>query len=258
MNPVSLLYDGSFNGFLTSIFMIYDQKLKPVAITPIGKEQPDIFSETTEVITSESQAKRVFKGIRSRVSENGFTKIRYAFLSELPEIEMHLYRMIDYMFSSSRKVDTDYSHPAVLQIAKVAKMVGREKHRMEAFVRFRLTRDNLYFAIIEPDFNVLPLIAKHFKARYADQCWLIYDKSRKFGIHYNLRTIEYVSLELPKDIGLSGGNQEYFDASEIQFQKLWKKYFDSTNIKSRANSSLHVQHVPKRYWKYLSEKSPFA
>ena len=37
---------------------------------------------------------------------------------------------------------------------------------------------------------------------------------------------------------------------------MWKDYFDSTNIKERKNMKLHIRHVPKRYWKYLSEKQP--
>ena len=40
---------------------------------------------------------------------------------------------------------------------------------MLAFVRFELLQDEVYFAKIEPDFNVLPLFRKHFKERYADQ-----------------------------------------------------------------------------------------
>lgn len=45
----------------------------------------------------------------------------------------------------------------VLKVAQTAKKVGRKKHRMEAFVRFQLTKDNIYFVNIEPNFNVLPL-----------------------------------------------------------------------------------------------------
>ncbi|MGY0039832.1 DUF4130 domain-containing protein [Pedobacter sp. NJ-S-72] len=37
---------------------------------------------------------------------------------------------------------------------------------------------------------------------------------------------------------------------------LWKDYFKSTNIAARKNTKLHIQHVPKRYWKYLTEKQP--
>ena len=125
---------------------------------------------------------------------------------------LRLYEMIRYIFSMPEKAELDYSHPVVLYISKTAKQVGREKHRMEAFVRFRLTKDDIYFAIIEPDFNVLPIITSHFKSRYADQKWLIYDVKRKFGAYYDLSKTEYVSINLPEDIGISGGNLEYFDA----------------------------------------------
>ena len=58
---------------------------------------------------------------------------------------------------------------------------------MEAFVRFQLTKDGLYYCIIQPDYNVLPLISNHFEKRYADQRWLIYDSRRKYGIYYDLK-----------------------------------------------------------------------
>lgn len=258
MQNVVLTYDGSFEGFLTCVFNAYEEKLQVVDIIAFGEEQNQLFSETRNVITEEFKVQRVLKGLKKKVSSNTFLRIKWAFLSEIQGIELNMYHMICYIFSSEEKVELDYSHPAVLHIAKVAKQVGREKHRMEAFVRFRLTKDDVYFAIIEPDFNVLPIISKHFKSRYADQKWLIYDSKRKIGVHYDLQKLEYVSLQLPEDIGISGGNLEYFDEGEIYFQKLWKDYFDATNIKSRVNMRLHVQHVPKRYWKYLSEKSPFT
>ncbi|SDS09299.1 TIGR03915 family putative DNA repair protein [Gramella sp. MAR_2010_147] len=253
-----LKYDGSYNGFLTCVFIAYKQKINVVEIIPEGEDQKQLFSETENVITEDLKAKRVLKGLRTKVSSNGLRRLNWAFLSELEGIEIKLFKMIQYIFSENIKVDSDYSNPVVLYIENVAKQVGREKHRMEAFVRFRLTKDDIYFAVIEPDFNVLPIITPHFKNRYADQKWLIYDIKRKFGVYYNLSKTECVSLELPEDMGISGGNPEYFETGEIYFQKLWKEYFEAANIKSRVNMRLHVQHVPKRYWKYLSEKSPFA
>jgi probable DNA metabolism protein len=44
------------------------------------------------------------------------------------------------------------------------------------------------------------------------------------------------------------------EEKEVEYQVLWKSYFDSVNIKERKNPKLHLQHVPRRYWKYLSEK----
>ncbi len=258
MKSVVLKYDGSFPGFLTCVFNAYEQKLEITEIIPEGEDQKQLFSDTLEVITEDFKVQRVLKSLKKKLSSNGFTRLYYSFLSEIPGIELKMYDMIRYVYSSQEKAELDYSHPSVLDISKAAKQVGREKHRMEAFIRFRLTKDDLYFAVIEPDFNVLPVITKHFKSRYADQRWLIYDLKRKLGVHYDLQKAEYVSMELPEDIGISGGNPDYFAEGEIYFQHLWKEYFDSTNIKSRVNMQLHIQHVPKRYWKYLSEKSPFA
>jgi hypothetical protein len=40
------------------------------------------------------------------------------------------------------------------------KQVGREKHRMEAFVRFKKAKDGLFLSLVKPDFNVLPIISR--------------------------------------------------------------------------------------------------
>lgn len=66
---------------------------------------------------------------------------------------------------------------------------------MKAYVRFKLTKDQLYYAFVEPDHNVLPLIAGHFKGRYAGQRWLIYDVKRKYGIYYDLQTVTTVEID---------------------------------------------------------------
>ena len=127
---------------------------------------------------------------------------------------------------------------------------------MEAFIRFQRTKDDLYFATIAPDFNVLPLIASHFKDRYADQNWLIFDNRRRYGIHYDSATLKLVEVlvDLQKDTSGEFLSQSVCHEEEVEYQKLWKEYFDSVNIASRKNTKLHIRHVPARYWRYLTEK----
>ena len=121
---------------------------------------------------------------------------------------------------------------------------------MKAFVRFQLLSDGIFYSSIEPDFNVLPLIKDHFKNRYADQQWIIYDIKRNYGLYYNITEVEQISLESsPKK-----GAENIFQEEEALYQELWKSYFKHTNIESRKNTDLHLRHVPKRYWKYLTEK----
>jgi len=176
------------------------------------------------------------------------------YLSELEGSEDLIYRVCKKVFAKQRDILTNYADPDVLNVSKIVKSVHRERHRMEAFIRFKLTKDQIYWANVEPDFNVLPLIKNHFKKRYADQKWIIYDIKRNYGLYYDLQKIEMVIFDFDQEFDPTKTSEKIFDSREIEFQRLWKGYFNSSNIKSRKNMKLHIQHVPKRYWKYLVEK----
>lgn len=126
---------------------------------------------------------------------------------------------------------------------------------MKAFIRFQKWSDGTFFTAVTPDFNVLPLIIQHFKNRYADQKWIIYDSKRHFGIYYDLKNVEKVSFDEIDFQYQNNENTPSIGSDELQakYEMLWKDYFKSTNIKERKNIKLHTQHVPKRYWKYLTE-----
>jgi len=252
-----LVYDGSFEGFLSTVFKVYEEKLTQVDIQREGNVQASFFGENEKVITNKIHADRVWNGLKKKLTAIGRNQLYYSFLSELNSVENTLLDYIRQVFASTQNIEKDFSNPTVLKLSKIRKSVGREKHRMEAFVRFKLTKDDLYFANIEPDFNVLPLIAKHFKSRYADQKWVIYDIKRNFGLYYNLTQVETIIMDFPKEFDFTKTSKDFFAEEEFDFQELWQNYFKSTNIESRKNMLLHVRHVPKRYWKYLSEKQPF-
>lgn len=249
-----LIYDKTFEGFLTAVFEVYEFKLEKVAIRKNNIEIPQLFGATIEVISDQEKAKRVANKIITILGNKGFQSLLRALLSEMDTIEDSILEIIRYTIKTKDNILNDFGHPAVLVIQQTLKKLSRERHRMNAFVRFKLANDGLYYAFIEPDFDVLPLISNHFKSRYADQQWLIYDLKRNKGIFYNLKIVEIVQFE--KDAKnateLLAIN---LDTSEIEFQKLWKSYFKNTNIASRKNMKLHLQHVPKRYWKYLVEKN---
>lgn len=242
-----VVYDGSFEGFLTAVFDIYEYRFADVHFTPETNYQKNIFDKVHEVITNETKAARVWKGLQQRLSANALEQLYKTFLSEKANIESTLLQYIQYGFSSTTCIENNFSHPAVLTVTQTAKMVHRESHRMEAFIRFQLTTDGLYYAVIEPDFDVLPLIKKHFYERYADQQWLIYDARRKYGLFYDKEQVMPVSINFTNETGIH-------DTKEELYQKLWKQYFTSVNISARKNLKLHIQHMPRRYWKYLTEK----
>ncbi|MGY3212634.1 TIGR03915 family putative DNA repair protein [Mucilaginibacter sp. HD30] len=249
----TIIYDGTYKGWLTAVFEIYEYKLQDVIFAREGEPAASLFGVTHQVVTNEVKAKRVLNGLKEKLSADGLSKLYKTFFSEVEKFDEKMWRFAQYVFASAHNVEGDISNSAIWEVRQAAKFVHRESHRMKAFIRFKLTKDQLYYAIVEPDCDVITLIADHFKKRYADQRWLIYDAKRKYGVYYDLEMLSHV--ELTFNASSSAQNiTEIYDEREEFFQDMWRRYFGSVNIKARKNLRLHVQHMPKRYWKYLTEK----
>lgn len=252
---IRLIYDGSFNGFLTCVFELYERRLDSGRIVRSEHYQPMLEEEILTIEADCAKSKRVWSGLKKKISGESLNNIYKSFLSEQADMEDNVLGFIRYAFKSA-EAEKDFSNKSTLYISQTAKIVHREKHRMEAFIRFQRTSDDIYYAAIEPDFNVLPLIVKHFKDRYADQHWIIYDKRRKYGIRYDCESHKVTEIQISFDAQM---DKTFLPASvvaeeEPHYQQLWQQYFSSVNISPRKNTKLHVRHVPLRYWKYLTEK----
>ncbi|MBE8720918.1 TIGR03915 family putative DNA repair protein [Sphingobacterium pedocola] len=255
MGQQALCYDGTWKGLLSLIFDVYAYKYSISAIvTENNAIQSLLFtSALIHVVTEDIKSARVTKGIITSVGKKGYLELYHVFLSEKEGRELLILRTVQYYLGVKEQASKNYAHADVLEVKKIVKSVSRERHRMKAFIRFQLLKDGVYFAIAEPDFNVLPLISKHFKDRYADQKWIIYDVKRKYGLFYDGGEVQEIEFGTEnrldqKSISLAGHE------SEILYSTLWNQYFKSVNIRERKNLKLHIQHVPKRYWKYLNEK----
>lgn len=250
------IFDGSFEGLLTSIFEFYDRKEKAVELVWNKLYQPSMLDEALEIVNDEVKAKRVWDGLKKKLSPEWRTRFYKAYLSEDPQTFQDLFDFARYIFDNPAGAEANFGNPHVIAISKMDKKVNREKHRMKAFIRFQQTGDGIYYCPVEPDFNVLPLIAGFFKNRYADQKWIIYDLKRKYGLFYDLNTVQEITYDFISEIDIKKIVLpiELTDPKEELASILWKDYFNSTNIPARKNMKLHIQHVPKRYWKYLNEK----
>lgn len=251
-----LVYDGRFEGLLTAIFELYERKIGHVCLVKRQSYQPQLTASYLEVVPDQKKAERVWNGLKQKLPADKRNEIYPCFLPELAEMESILVSFIRHVFDSKHAVEKDYSNKSVLAIAHISHRVYREKHRMEAFVRFQRTAGDVYISSIEPDFNVLPLIITHFQERYADQHWLIYDNRRNYGICYNKDTFSVQEVRMEWEVTTP---PEFLPESvcheeEMIYQSLWKSYFKTINIQVRNNRKLHIRHVPTRYWKYLTEK----
>ena len=251
----TLLYDGSFDGLLTAVFEVFEYRYSDVEI--VANEnylQNAMFCETHECITNAEKAERVLKKLDATLGKQGISRLLFVFLSEKPERERLILRAVrESLKFPDQIILQNFADDDMMAISKICKSVGREIHRMHAFVRFEKLQDEMFFAKIAPDFNVLPLIINHFKARYRDQQWMIFDTARHYGIIYDLNDVEFFYPNAEQIQQLCNAEDFHHD-EERQYQKLWQRYFVKTGIPERRNMKLHIQWMPKRYWKYLTEK----
>jgi probable DNA metabolism protein len=251
---ISYVYDGSLEGLLSAVFEWFERRPGTVLLQQSKVHQPDAFQQDFIVLSDRKKADRVWSALQNKLNKGWIRRIYCAYLSEVPEAHVHLFELICYLFQNEAGAENNFGNEHVLEVSQMAKKVEREKHRMEAFIRFQETKDGIFYCAIDPDFNVLPLISNHFKNRYADQVWIIYDLKRKYGLFYDLQTVEEIEMQVSADTIQSKAKPGILSDKEALYAILWKDYFNSTNIPARKNTKLHVQHVPRRYWKYLTEK----
>jgi probable DNA metabolism protein len=254
--PLTLRYDGSYAGLLSAVFEVFRLKLVNAELVTELNYRPGLFAEALLVTTDPTHAGRVHTGIGRYGGKPAQDLARRCFLSEAEDRERILLRYIKRLVAREVKPEEDLLDPLMLRLSQLNKQMGREIHRMHAFVRFQVTPDDMYAALIEPDFDVLPLLESHFVERYPAQDWLIYDTRRRYGLLWDQtrERSEFITLtegSTPLGTHLS---PEQLGTVEPKYQQLWKAYFQAVDIPERRNMKLHIQHVPRRYWKYLVEK----
>jgi len=216
-----------------------------VIITPEYRHTPTLWDEEERVYTDTNKAQRVLSKIKTIWGTEGMAVVLRAFLSEETRIENHLLEAIRLMILYPEgNVLENYANEAIAHIQKAAKSVGREVHRVKEFVRFEQV-GTLYFAKIVPQYDVLPLVIPHFRARFSDQEWVLFDPKRGYGFYYDLKDV----------ISFTPTDKNFGKTSQLSdgYEQLWKTYFQHINITERKNTLYQLRSMPKRYWQYLPE-----
>jgi probable DNA metabolism protein len=251
---IVFFYDKTLEGLLTAVFDAYSRKVFPDKL--LGEEEiaPMFMEENYTVITQEDKASRVWASLQNKMSKLALNMLTYVWLSEEKGSDDLLFAYIRKTIDSKMAIETNFGDEDVLKVHKLAKKVAHEELYLKQFVRFQKAADNIFFAPVSPIYNALPLAISHFKDRFSDQKWVIYDIRRQYGFYYDLNTVIEITLDDDQHF-LSGKLDEKLMAEDEKlFQELWKGYFKSMTIKERINPRLHRQHLPKRFWKYLTEK----
>jgi len=176
-------YDGSFNGFLSVVFTIFQQEDLPLGIKAKKREDQVLFPSEQYIDTDLGKARRVWRSLEKK-SSNTVKGIYFAFLSEQSDIEVLLFRYIKSIFNNCTE-SFPFDPKEKARIFQLAQNVGKEKQRIETFTQLSECTTGLLKGDIQPKYNVLPLISKHFKSQNGNQPWMITDTKRNLILSFD-------------------------------------------------------------------------
>jgi probable DNA metabolism protein len=245
------------DGLLTAVFDAYSLKEQPEQLLKTGDALPLFCEHTYHVTTDDEKSRRVWTGLEKQLPLEAMKLISVSWLSELSELSTPLFQYICKVFRQG-DISKNFADSDVLAVTNIARRVLHEQLRMKQFIRFQKAKDGTYLAVVSPDHNVLPIIIDHFQDRFNDQPWLIYDARRHYGFYYDGQTAIRITFENEASVlfNLSNGklNEEVLSSDDQLLQNLWRTYFKAICIKERMNPRKQLQDMPRRYWKYMTEK----
>ena len=269
------IFDNTLDGLLTAVFDSFALRQQPQLLAE-GEQLPLFADEPHRVAADEVKAARVWKGLEKHLSREALRIISISWMSEERALNQPLFNYICKVFHTGKDISHNASDPDVLAVRNTCRRVLHEEQRMKQFIRFQKAKDGTYLAVVSPDHNVLPLIIDHFQDRFNDQSWLIYDACRHYGYYYGSPSPAQPDASLPSankgmadvvritfedeasvPFDLTNGK---LDASVLStddqlFQDLWRTYFKAICIRERINPRKQLNDMPRRYWRYMTEKN---
>lgn len=140
---------------------------------------------------------------------------------------------------------SDRADKLVRRVNDLSHAVGRDIHKMRAFVRFREVADadgSRFVAWFEPDHQIVRANAAFFVDRFASMRWSIL--TPKGSVHWDgARLLE----------GPPARRAEAPDADPTE--AVWKSYYAAIFNPARLMTKAMLKEMPKKYWRNLPESA---
>lgn len=156
-----------------------------------------------------------------------------------------LWRLVNERDEVLRRDELDPDRRAAAQLARE---VGREIHKMRAFVRFFPHGEGealRHIAWFEPEHHVVEANAPFFVRRFAQMRWAIFTPGR---------SIEWDGERLHTGPGVDRSGLPPADPGAA----LWLTYYENIFNPARLKLAMMTKEMPRRYWKNLPEAALIA
>ena len=224
--------DGTPSTFFTAVFDAFREK--ECVITSDRQVQLSFDSEVIRVGCDEQKCERVRNGIAKydRLAEE---EIALALRSCDPLKEQTAFEYIRKLMNVKAPVRKMLNAPEVIEFNDIVYKVTGETHRLKGFLRFMENSAGVLYAPYSPDNNITDLLMEHFAERLKSEKFVIHDLKRKIAGMYDGN--EWI-------MGYAGEAEVYLSEYERTFENLWKKYYNSVNIKERPHEKQMKGYMP--------------
>ena len=236
-------YDGTFNDLINLIAILIKNGKKPTTIIDENKYNENLFDK----IIKYEKDNKLTKTLTNKLTKETIKTIFNVYLSENKDKELIIYYFTKNSLKYKKDIHKMLNLKCVYLATKISKYVIRENHKFKGFTRFKLLKNDVLYAEIEPTNNILFLLSLHFKDRLKNEKWIIKDTKRKIYSIYQKDNFYIVDEnDLIKD-------KITLDKGEEKIEKLWFSFFKTIGIKERKNKKLQMNQMPKKYWKNIIE-----
>jgi uracil-DNA glycosylase len=160
-----------------------------------------------------------------------------------PERYALLYELIWRVGHGERSLPGIPSDPLVHRLQAMRKAIGRDLHKMHAFLRFRRVEEDggeRFVAWFEPEHFILEATAPFFVDRFRSLRWSILTPIG--SLHWDRERLSFGPPGRREDAPESDG-----------FEAGWRGYYESVFNPARVNPVAMRAEMPKKYWRNMPE-----
>ncbi len=238
------IYDNDFISLLSLIKTLLKNKIRPYKIE--GKEyNPSLFENIINIKVENNS--NILRELKNIFGKENMQIIYYVYSSCENNKELVIYYYLLNYFKFKDNLIRMRNLRCVSEALRIKEKVAREAHKFKGFLRFKELKSESLYAEINPDNDILFILAKHFQKRLKEFNWVIKDVNRKTYAIYFSQKLYFANEE---KINLK--NVE-FSKEEESYEDMWKEFYNIIGITLRKNDRCRMNFMPKKYWQYLIE-----
>lgn len=245
MSEIAYLFDGTFDGLLCCLFASYTRRELPVDVVEGSSAQLVFGRSFLTIETIAENARRVERGLITKAGSSALQLAWTAFLSCRSDKGHIVFRYFRACFTLERGIYNHLTHPDVMPVHELVRLVNGEAHHLQMFARFAEMENGVYYCRITPKSDVVTLLMPHFVDRFSIQPFLIHDPVHQTAGVYDMNDWYMVETD--------GLNLPDISEDEAQCRQMWKRFYHSVAIQERRNTKLRRSFMPKKFWPNILE-----